>query len=137
MKHSIHFLKGFHLIEILIVLAIVGILAAFSIPLYSQYRMQERRQEAAQILSQLAIAMEKYQVEQNTYQDATLNLLHFKELIADHRYQLIIQSATENDYFLVAKPLETQAENDPCGALTLNSRGEKGITGTEKIEDCW
>ena len=128
---------GFHLIEIIIALAIISLLAGLSLPLYSQHLIHEKRLEAESMLSKLAIAMEKYHIEQNTYQGATLADLSFPEFILKNNYQLSIQT-TANDYQLMAKPLGTQAEKDEiCGALILKSTGEKETTGTGKSDDCW
>ena len=129
---------GFHLIEILIVLAIISILSAFYLPSYLQYLVQERRLEAETMLSKLAIAMEQYQIEQNTYQQASLEKLHFSEFIVNNNYKLTIQSATDFDYVLAAMPLGKQEENDKrCGTLLLYSTNAKAVTGYGGIEECW
>lgn len=131
-------MKGFHLIEILIVLVIISILTTLAMPLYSQYLVHERRLEAASMLSKLAIAMEQYHIEHNSYQDATLAGLNFSEIIAKNNYRLVIQSAADHDFLLAAKPLTHQAEKDEaCGSLTLHSNGEKGVTGPGRVEECW
>lgn len=131
-------MNGFHLIELLIVLTLIGILIALNVPIYSQHQIQENRMEAAGMLAKLAIAMEQYYIDQNTYQNATLSLLHFPELIAKNNYQLIIQSANDENYLLFAKPIHAQAEKDiACGILTLNALGEKSISGSGKMENCW
>lgn len=52
--------KGFTLIELLIVIAIVGILAAVSIPLYDSYTRRAKRAEAEQELMNLASVQEDY-----------------------------------------------------------------------------
>ncbi len=130
--------NGFHLLELLIAIAIIGLLAALSFPVYSQYRVQERRLEAAEILSKLAIAMEEYHVAQNTYEDATLAALNFPESIVDGRYQLAIPLATATDYRLTATPVGDQAEKDTaCATLILSADGEKEISGPGKVNDCW
>lgn len=69
--------RGFHLVELLTTVAIVGMLAAFVLPLYSQYTIGTKRLEAASMLSRLAVAMEKFHVEHNTYEHATLAALNF------------------------------------------------------------
>ena len=130
--------KGFHLIEILIVLAIIGILSTLAVPLYSQHMVQERRLEAAEQLSKLALAMEEYHVEHNSYQAATLAELHFPEFIIKNNYQLIIASSSDTNYQLIAKPINNQAENDKnCGSLILNSNEEKNVSGHATVEECW
>ena len=131
-------MRGFNLIEILIVIAIIGILSAISLPVYTHYLVSERRLEAANILSKLALEMEKYSIEHNSYEGATLVTLHFPTLIVRENYQLSIQTATDLEYQLMAKPLGEQAIHDiNCASLIIDSSGKKSITGTGKAEDCW
>ena len=138
MKKKMSSLYGFHLIEILSVLAMVAILISLSIPIYSQYYVHERRLEAAHMLSKLSIELEKFYIENNTYQNASLSSLHFPEFIAKENYRLLIQSANHNHYLIAAKPIGKQLTKDKlCAALMLNSNGEKTISGTGTVEDCW
>ncbi|MBX3709051.1 MAG: prepilin-type N-terminal cleavage/methylation domain-containing protein [Gammaproteobacteria bacterium] len=138
MHQPYYFQRGFHFVEVLVSIAIISITAALSFPLYSQYVVHARRLEAASILSKLAIAMEQFHIEHNTYQNATLIALNFPEKIAKNNYQLIIQAATHSEYLLIAKPLGSQSEKDmACAALTLSSNGEKGITGSGNTMECW
>lgn len=129
---------GFHLIEILIVIAIIGILATFSWKIYTLYLTQTYRMEAKVTLSKLAIGMEQYHLDHHTYEGATLETLHFPSLIAHNLYQLTIQSTHVMDYLLAAIPLQQQAANDrACGHLTLNANNEKGSSGTSNTASCW
>lgn len=129
---------GFSLLEMLIVLIIIGILSAIAIPLYYSHIVHERRLEAAMTLEKLAVALEQYDTIHNTYKNASLVELGFPEKIADNHYQLMITSTTDSSYNLQATPLAEQAEKDnTCATLTLNSLGEKGITGSGKLNDCW
>lgn len=131
-------LFGFSLLEILIVISIISILATISMPMYSHHIVRVKRLEAETMLSRLAIAMEQFHLENNSYQAATLSTLHFPEQIASGRYQLMIQSANDYDYLLLAKPIGTQAENDTaCGDLKLEASGVKSISGSATIEECW
>jgi prepilin-type N-terminal cleavage/methylation domain-containing protein len=129
--------KGFHIIEILITLVIVGILATTSLSSYRHYYIREKRLEAAIALNNLMLAMEHYHIEHNSYENASFKTLSISDRVANNTYQLIIQS-NENDYSLVAQPLGDQLINDnTCGALILNSLGEKKITGLGNINECW
>jgi type IV pilus assembly protein PilE len=131
-------LSGFHLIEILTTVAIVGILATLCIPLYSQYMVYAKRLEAANMLSQLAIAMEQFHVAHNTYENASLAALHFSETVGRGDYRLGIKTASNNDYLLVAVPIGGQASKDQqCGILMLDANDKKSITGTGNVNECW
>jgi type IV pilus assembly protein PilE len=129
--------NGFHLIEVLTTVAIMSILITLCLPLYSQYLVQARRLEAASTLSRLAVAMEKFHIEHNTYQGATLVALHFSDTIAKNNYQLRIQSEN-NDYILLAQPIGKQAEKDTqCAGLILYANGKQAITGNSNVSQCW
>lgn len=130
-KHS-----GFHLIELLIVVSIIGILITLALPLYASYFIKERRLQAAHSLSVLAIAMEKYQLEHDTYQTATLEDLSLTENLSNPYYEFQIQNVTDATYQLAATPTEKQ-NDDLCGTLTLNELGEKSISGTGALNECW
>jgi type IV pilus assembly protein PilA len=59
--------KGFTLIELMIVIAIIGILAAIAIPQFSAYRIRSCNSAAQSDLRNLAVAQEGYFVNENTY----------------------------------------------------------------------
>ena len=63
MKNS----KGFTLIEVMIVVAIVGILAAIAVPQYNEYLMRSRIPQATSALSDMAVRMEQYFQDNRTY----------------------------------------------------------------------
>jgi len=59
--------KGFTLIELMIVVAIIGILAAIAIPQFASYRQRAQDSAAKSALKNLATAQENYYAEYNTY----------------------------------------------------------------------
>jgi len=69
MKHSIQ--KGFTLIELMIVVAIIGILAALAIPAYSDYTIKAKISESASITGAMKAAVEIYYSENGTLPDFT------------------------------------------------------------------
>jgi type IV pilus assembly protein PilA len=67
--------KGFTLIELMIVIAIIGILAAIAIPQFSAYRKRSYNSAAQSDLRNAATAQEAYFVDEETYTSTITNLV--------------------------------------------------------------
>jgi prepilin-type N-terminal cleavage/methylation domain-containing protein len=70
--------RGFTLIELMIVIAIIGILAAIAIPQFSAYRMRSYNAAANADLRNAATAQEAYYVDFQSYTDIMTNLIGSK-----------------------------------------------------------
>jgi type IV pilus assembly protein PilE len=135
--------KGVTLIELIIVISIIGILAAIAIPSYQSVTQKARRHDAEDALMGLRQAMERHYARNGTYEGAAL--AGVPQIFATqtpidgggHYYDLRITtgaSGHELDYELVATPVDSQA-NDPCGTLKLNQAGKRGSGRTDG--QCW
>jgi type IV pilus assembly protein PilE len=130
--------NGFNLTELMITIAIIGIVIAIGLPVYSKHLITARRLEAETGLVQLASALEKYYLLNNTYENVTLEMLDIPEKIANNAYQVQIASATSDNFSIAATPINNQAEKDlSCATLLLDSSGKKQITGTGNASECW
>ena len=67
--------EGFTLIELMIVIAIIGILAAIAIPQFSAYRIRSYNSAADADLRNAATAQEAYYVDKQTYTNAPTDLI--------------------------------------------------------------
>ncbi|WP_265661048.1 type IV pilin protein [Stutzerimonas stutzeri] len=137
-------MKGFTLIEVMIVVAIVGILAAIAYPSYQEYVMRSNRSEGMAMLNDAAARQERYFAQSNTYvtSNSDIGKLNMRsssasEITSDTgKYTLSVGSvASDGGYTLTA----TQHFGDTkCGNLTLNALGAKGRSGSGKsVEECW
>jgi len=133
---------AFTLIEVMIVVAIIGILAAVAYPSYRDYIAKARRGDAMAVLMEDAQWMERYFTQYNTYLNAGANpVLPIIEAPKDAgaKYYDITFSGTntQTTYILQATPKGAMT-SDRCGTLTLTEAGVKGTTGgTLSSQDCW
>jgi type IV pilus assembly protein PilE len=117
--------KAFTLIELMVTVAIVGILSAIAYPSYQNSVIKSRRADAEGILLGLANALERKFTENNSYTGYTLPA-------AASIYYIITLNTTASSYTLTATPTRTQT-SDNCGTLSLTHTGVKGPT----TSGCW
>lgn len=134
--------RGFTLIELMIVVAILGILSAIAYPSYVEYVNESRRSEARSNLLELAQFMERYHAANGRYVTtsggSTPPALPFTQSPKDGGskfYTLSVDSAANNQFELRAMPIGAMA-GDRCGALSFNHQGVKGSTSGDR-DDCW
>lgn len=134
--------RGFSLIEVVIVIAILGILVAIAYPSYLTYVTKTRRSEGKTALLDLQQRMERFFLDRNSYTTATIGSGNATtdvlptNLTENGLYTLQI-SATSNtppSYTVQAVPKNSDPE---CGTLTLNGQNVRGITGTGSVGACW
>lgn len=117
--------KGFTLIELMIAVAILGILAGIAYPSYQDSVRESRRADAKGALLGFANSMERYYTENNTYVGAPVNA-------STAYYTLTINKADVRSYELHATPQGSQVD-DKCGTLSLTQTGVRGPS----TSNCW
>lgn len=137
--------RGFTLIEVMITVAIIGILAAIAYPSYQNSVQKTRRAECEGGLYGLANAMERHFTTNFTYLGAgttggntgapTIYSTTCPIDGGNPSYNLTIQAVTATTYTLQATPINAQATDD-CGTLQLTQAGVKSASGGT-VTQCW
>jgi type IV pilus assembly protein PilE len=117
--------RGFSLIELMIVVSIIGVLAAIAYPSYRDSVIKNNRADAQQTLLQGAQAAERYFVANNTYAGFTLGSpLNRSPESGTKVYDLTVESATANAFQLKATATTTSA-NRSDGFMRVDQTGLK------------
>ena len=130
--------RGFTLIELMIVVAVVAILAAIANPTYMESERKGRRAEARAALMQEMQQQERFYTQVSSYKTPV-----FKADSGDTatgKYTLEATgcdgaSAVKNCITLTAK-LKTGFSDPTVKDISIDSRGNKSCNGTDK-ERCW
>ena len=143
---------GFTLVELMIVIAIIGIIAAFAYPSYRKHIIKTHRSDAIKALSKMAISQERFLSLNNEYSTDTNEL--GMTISSDGFYDLDVvygrwsgsdcssasspSDPNKRQYTLFAIPVadKSQAEDTDCGCLYIDDAGNKQATGSNTAR-CW
>lgn len=142
-EKSSNYSNGFTLVEVLIVVAIIGIISAIAIPSYTNYLLQSRRIDGVSFLTEVAGEQIRFSSENNRFATTMAELGYGDEataLSSEGFYTLSITTDNDNQtYVLTATPVAggPQVKDAECATMTLNSSKQKTVSGTGSPESCW
>jgi len=143
--------SGMTLIELMIVVLIIGILAAVGYPNYTQYVQRGNRAEARSVLLEASQFLERNYTLANRYdQDSAGNALNLPASLSQSpkqgtaKYNIAVNTATRiagacaagQCFTLTATPAGVMA-GDACGNLRLDDAGARNATGGLGTDACW
>lgn len=131
--------NGFTLIELIITVAIIGIIAAVAWPLYERQSMKNRRSAGVNALMTASNELQRCHSDVGGYKDKFNTNCKFTTK-SERDYYDITAVLTTDTFTLTATPdpAGSQAGDTECAALTLTHLGQKGETGTTtNINRCW
>jgi type IV pilus assembly protein PilE len=126
--------RGFTLIEIMIVIAIIGIVITIGYPSLTEYVKKGRRTEVAGLLSEQAQLLERFYSKNNVYTNAT-------GLSAGNDFYTITPTLTDQTFLLTAvRKTGTAMATDKCGDFTITNTGVRSMANAASgltSKDCW
>jgi type IV pilus assembly protein PilE len=128
---------GITLMELMIVVVIIGILAAISFPNYRDFVARAKRNEAKAALLQIATNQEKFYLQNNTFSTDLTDLGFATDPFTtdSQSYVITVVAPTPNaNYTATATYGLGGEEAGKCATFAINATGAKTST---PLTDCW
>jgi type IV pilus assembly protein PilE len=133
-------MKGFTLIELMVVILIVGILSGIAYPSYLDYIQKSRRAEAQSTLIDLASRQEMYYLDHHEYAtnlSSDLGMSANPLITVNGYYSIQTSSATPTiGFVLTATAIAQQSDDSDCATLSINESQKKTATNANST-NCW
>jgi type IV pilus assembly protein PilE len=132
-------IKGFTLIELMIVVVVIAILAAIVVPNYMGHVRKTRRTQVKTDMLEYTQMLEREYTLNRSYAGFPVGTYNRSPRTGTQYYALTYTiPAAGNTYTITATPVGAQTQdNGDCGTMTLNSQGVKTATGGLGANGCW
>ena len=141
MNHEMRAQRGFTLVELMIVIAIVAILGSLAMGSYRRYMLRANRVDATSALLQVQVAQEKFFLQNRRYGSTAADLtsappagLGFVSATTDGGNYTLALAPTATGYTVTATAVAAQAQDTTCPSFTLN---EQGTRTPVTASGCW
>ena len=130
------YMRGITLMELMIVVVIIGILAALSYPNYREFVARAKRSEARAALLKIATNQEKHYLQNNTFTSDLTDLGFSADPFTTDSgtYSVRVTSADASNFTAEADYIPADGEADKCNLFTIDGRGQKT---SDPDNDCW
>ena len=131
--------SGFTLVELMITVAIIGVLASIALPNYNEYVARSHRSNARNTLIQASQWMERAATSTGTY-PLTANVPAGILMVEGGRYTVTAVSDGATYTFTATRNSSTAQGNDKCGNFVLDQANRRTISNAASgstAEDCW
>lgn len=129
-------IRGFTLIELMIVVIVIAVLAAIAFPSYNESVRKGRRGGAQADMAELAQNLERSFTVNNNYTAYAIPArLTRSPQQGPIFYTIAVAPRTQTTFTITATPVNAHA-GDKCGNLTLNQAGTKGVSAAT-LAECW
>ncbi len=132
--------RGFTLIELMIVVAVVGILTAIALPSYKEYIARGHRADARAGLLQTQLWLERASTALGTYPTTLPATQTWANDTNQHHYLIGLKAGSSNSNFTLVATRRGAQTGDRCGDFTLTNTGTRAADNVKSgttAEECW